>query len=83
MSWVIIKRNNNLWNIWSTNTDSYILDEDCSLSEIEGIVIKTEIEQVKEREKKRFEHIRQGNPLYFKTEDFVNKQNQLETEEDN
>ncbi|QIK58829.1 hypothetical protein G7050_02815 [Dysgonomonas sp. HDW5A] len=69
MSWVIIKKENDLWNIWSTNTDGYILGNDCSLDELEIIVASEEIEATKQRVKRKFDLIKQGNKLHFKTED--------------
>lgn len=68
MSWIITKKENGLWNLWSTNTDGYILANDCSLDELEIIVASEEIEAAKQRVKRKFDLIKQGNKLHFKNE---------------
>lgn len=73
MSWIITKMKNDLWNIWSTNSDSFVLDEDCPLVVVESVVLEQEIERVKESTKLRFDSIKQGNKVYFKTEDYINE----------
>lgn len=69
MSWIITKRKNDLWNIWSTNTGGFILGNDCSLDELEIIILGEEMEATKQRVKRKFDLVKQGNKLHFKTED--------------